>query len=1389
MYLNASIDREERANYTLIVEAVDQGAIPLTGSAMLQISVLDVNEHPPVFSQDEYTGDVFENIPDGFIILQVTSSDQDFGENSTASYSIIDGNEDDLFAIDAVTGDISVAGELDFEEEEIYELVIGATDVGPVITRLSSEVNVTVSVLDRNDNRPELSQASYQLYVAENTPPSSPLLQLNASDDDSGVNQEIIFSLSFTIDPLAMGVFSVDGDTGLLSLTSPLDRETKDTYSFTVIVADGGTPSLNSSAIIMIFITDNNDNFPLFSTNLFTGSISENQPLYTSILGVSASDADIDSNAEIVYSISHVIQNQSDCVSQCSNTDLCSSVFTADQEISQSAFIIDSNNGSIVSGQEFDRETISQYVFVAEATDSSINETKLSSSVCVHVTILDENDNSPSFTSPLFTADVAENAAIGVLVIAVTATDLDVGMNSDITYMIEEGSAQFTIHPTNGEIRTMIVFDRETQDQYNVTVLAIDGGSTRLTGTALVMVAVLDENDEEPVFSQNLYEVDILETLPIGQSVLQLSASDNDTANNSFFVFSILTSQPPSDHFLINATTGVIYSSSSIDRENISSYLLTVQVEDQDVPSLSSTAQVNITILDTNDNSPVFLEEGYTVSIEENYLPSESFLDVLATDADIGTNSNVFYSIIAIAPAGADITIDTMTGSLSLVSELDAELSLIHNVTIRADNGPATPSQHQDTLVVLTVLDQNDNAPEFEFPTYKTIISEQTPIGGFVIQLSAEDSDATVNNSQLTFTLVSNVNESMFAINSTTGLITLSDMVDRETQAEHLLTVVVTDNGQPSLSDDVEVTVIVTDENDNPPIFQQSDYLYEIQENLPVGTSVGRVFATDSDVQNITYRIANETEDDMLFTVDAVTGEIFSAESFDREEETQYSITVLAVDDPGEVGLTADVIVNVTILDENDNIPQFDNETYEVYHPENLSVGATVLTVSASDLDEEENSTIVYSILPLLDSEFFQINKTTGVISLVKSFDREEQDLHQIIIRATDLGTPPLNSTVEVSVYITDNNDNVPVLNQTLYTASLLEDTPTGSYILTAAASDRDIDENADILFFLSDSFGGVFSIDAISGVLRLADTVDYELAQNYSFFIVASDDGDPQLMSSSQTLIYVLDINDNSPTFEQDLYQVSIPENSILGTSVFHVPATDRDSTSNSELRFTILSGNNGNNFALGEETGVISVAGYLDRETQPFVTVDVRVVDQGTPQFTASATVNITVSDTNDHAPQFVSKVMSVTIPENTPIGSEVFVLQATDEDLGENAQLTYGITSEDSLDYFDVNNQTGRITVEEPLDYETSPLSFSIAVLVRDNGSPQLFDTATLQVHLSDVNDNPPSLTQSRYYLNISIATEVGTPIAHLLAVDPDSITAGGQIMYSLGNGSTR
>ena len=135
--------------------------------------------------------------------------------------------------------------------------------------------------------------------------------------------------------------------------------------------------------------------------------------------------------------------------------------------------------------------------------------------------------------------------------------------------MIDEGSAQFTVHPSSGEIRSMVVFDRETQDEYNVTVLAADGGSTGLTGTAVVVVTVLDENDEEPVFSQSLYEVEILETLPVGQSVLQLSASDNDTANNSFSVFSILTSQPPDVHFFVNTTTGIIYTSSSLDRETV----------------------------------------------------------------------------------------------------------------------------------------------------------------------------------------------------------------------------------------------------------------------------------------------------------------------------------------------------------------------------------------------------------------------------------------------------------------------------------------------------------------------------------------------------------------------------------------------------------------------------------------------------------------------------------------------------------------------------------------------------------------------------------------------------------------------------------------------------
>ena len=1370
LYLNRVLDREKIMVYSLVLEAVDNGIVQLTGFATLEINVLDVNEFAPQFSESNYTVEIDENEPYGYSVFQVNATDQDTGDNAIIVYSITAGNSLGLFEIQSETGIITVAKPIDYEYIMYHTLIITASDCAHLDMRLSNEVNLTIYIRDINDNAPIFANVSYEAYVFENAEPSIAIVTVNAVDNDDGVNMVIEYFLHFVSDDGAESNFVIDNTTGLVNLSaSPtLDFETIQFYTFSVVAIDKGSPPLSSSVNLTIFINDTNDNIPVFTKQLYNFSVSENLMSGQFISQVEASDADSNENGEVSYSIIDIVTTKSDCFLKCPNaTDICDSVFTSNFTILESPFTIDNYTGMVYSSIEFDRESIEEYVVIVEASDLSVSEPKLSSSSCIYIQVLDKNDETPQFLFLPYNATVIEEATPGVLAFTLTTSDNDIGANAMVEYEIEEGSGFFTIHPTNGEIRTLVKLDREEKDAHNITVIVKDKGSDPNTASAVVYIKVDDINDSPPLFTQEEYKISLAEDVDIKSFVYKVVANDDDIGPNSEFRYNI-TSIIPEVHFGINSTTGDVYNTVALDRETIYSYNITIQVTDKGFPAMSSTSVLVITVNDINDNPPEFIEPVYRIVLSENISYSEEVITVHATDDDENNNSEVFYYVSAIDPPVATFTINETTGELYLETKLDAELLSSINVTIRADNGLAEPIQYSYTTVIINITNINDVAPKFDFSEYKVLLAENSPIGTSVLKPRAIDLDSV-----LEYDIINSTNATLFDIDPLTGLITVNGELDRDMASFiHTIVVVVQDGGEPILSDTTTVTIILTDVNDNPPMFEQTSYSFTILENKPDDTEVGQVHATDSDSQNVTYLISNSTEDGKYYSIDAVTGIIVSTVMFDREVQEMYSFTVLAIDDPIN-GSVTEVSVNVTILDVNDNKPSFTNDTYIVYWPEDTSIDTQLSIVEAFDPDSDTNSISVYSIAFNEVSDFFYINASSGELYLSQTLDRENDEELVITVIATDALNDQLNSSAELVVRVLDINDNTPIFNQTLYTSSVLENSEFDTKLVTVSASDVDINENSELSFYISTEFEDLFSINAYTGELRIAGNLDYEYSHNYTIPVFVTDHGSPSLNSSSEILIEVIDVNDNSPYFEQESYQIFVPENSVLSTSVFEVPAIDIDDGFNAQLQYSILSGNIGFKFALNEETGILTVEDYIDFEIKPYYLLTVRVVDLGVPQHTAGTTIIVNITDVNDNSPHFSSTILSASIPEDSELDYEVVTLTATDDDTGSNAALQYTITSGNHGDAFRIDNSTGSIYVNGNLDFE-SRSSYSLTAVVSDSGYPKLTDTATLIISLTDVNEYTPELYAEQYSLNISQAIAIGTPIAYLTAVDSDRNT---------------
>ena len=1380
--LETLVDREVVSLYTLTVVAVDIGEVQLTGTAQVMVNVLDINEFPPIFSEAEFFGEVFENEPQSTPILQIHASDVDFGENGTIYYSLVM-SDVVVFAIESKTGVLVVDGAIDFEDTYAYELVVEATDAGAEEARLINTVNVTITILDRNDNQPSFLDLPYVEYILESSVPGDSVLNTSAIDNDSGSNSDLFFSLEFT-DKDSERNFVIDNVTGaiILSSISSLDRERMSRYSFIVSVMDSGNPSMNSSTTVSVAIGDVNDNAPQFVLPYFEGSVRENLFPMTPVMNISATDADIGSNADLIFSITKVVVGDNACmfVSQVNMTE-CNALLTSGPVFQDTLFIIDPLIGLISTLRVLDRENVSSYVIAVTVKDGG--QPQLTSTVFVLIRVLDENDQAPSFTQDVYFSSISEHTASGQLVLQVEAQDSDSSSNAKISFILA-GSSNFTVNMINGEILTLTGnLDREEESVYNLTVIATDRGEPSLSSSAIVIVSLLDENDSPPMFAATIITAAVRENEPLQTFVVQLNATDADIGSNSELTFYI-NSSSPALHFEIDPNSGILSTTQLLDRERVSSYFLVIIVEDGGSPSLTSSTQLDVAVTDDNDFPPAFIGSPYEVSVKENTIPREPILSVTTFDQDTGSNGDVFYSMEVTPAINTTFEIGMVTGDIYLLRPLDVEILLAYNLTVRADNRPTPSKQFSETVVIVNVIDLNDNAPIFGQLDYVVPFLESNPVGTLVIEISAFDEDVTNQNSALNFEISGGFNTNHFNISSTkpgVGAILVTIALDREKQPQHNLEVTVFDSGSPQMNATTFVTIEIQDVNDNTPVFEQRVYAFNLVENSPLFTLVGQVQAKDLDQQNVTYSL-NPTE---LFRIESASGEIYTTAIFDREVQLLHSVTAMATDVGTFLQRNVMVTVNISIVDLNDVTPQFTKSIYYAQVFENTSNLTTFWTVEASDSDSGENGSFTFFIVSGNDSEFFSINVTNGDISLKMRLDYELQNVMELYVAAADNGTPSLTSTTLVVVMVLDNNDNIPVLNSTTYTAILPEDSLTGTMAIYVGASDRDTEQNADITFSLLNDFSGMFEIGAKNGVISLVKSLDYEQTESYIFFIRAQDGGLKSLHSSSLVVIEVMDLNDNYPQFDSGTYQVSIPENAILDTSLFQIPATDMDSTSNGELRYSILSGNLQSVFAVDEKSGIISVSDYLDREVTGFYSLVIRAVDQGAMQLTATAQLEISVLDVNDHSPILDSSIYSVSVSESSQIGTVIFKFEASDLDIGPNANLTYSIVAGNNGAEFQIGTNSGNLSLARELDAAVIP-SHALTVIVSDNKLPDsLIDTAVIRVVISDYNSHPPSYPLQVYFSNISQDVPVGSPIGHFLATDRD-LTSRGILSYRIVNG---
>ncbi|XP_053172608.1 cadherin EGF LAG seven-pass G-type receptor 2 [Scomber japonicus] len=891
--------------------------------------------------------------------------------------------------------------------------------------------------------------------------------------------------------------------------------------------------------------------------------------------------------------------------------------------------------------------------------------------------------------------------------------------------------------------------------------------------------------NSNPQFQPPMYQVSVAENQPAGTPVVVLKAVDADEGEAGrleYFIEALFDSRS-NNLFAVDPVNGAVSTVEVLDRETKDTHVFRVTAVDHGTPRRTAMATLTITVRDTNDHDPVFEQEDYKESIRENLEIGYEVLTVRATDGDAPVNGNIFYNILNNNGSNDVFEIDSRSGVIRTKGLVDREEVEAYMLLVQANDQGRDPGPRSATATVhIVVEDDNDNAPQFSEKRYVVQVPEDMAPNTEILQVTATDQDKS-SNAMVHFSIMSGNTRGQFYIDAQTGKMDLVSHLDYEANKEYTLRIRAQDGGRPPLSNiSGLVTVQVLDVNDNAPIFVSTPFQATVLENVPLGYSVIHIQAVDADSgdnSRLEYRLT-ETTPHFPFTINNSTGWIIVAAELDRESVDFYNFGVEARDH-GYPVMSSSASISMTILDVNDNNPEFTQKEYYMRLNEDATVGTSVVTVSA--VDQDSNSVVTYQISSGNTRNRFSITSQSGggLITLALPLDYKLERQYVLTVTASD-GTR--FDTAKVFVNVTDANTHRPVFQSSHYTVNINEDRPVGTIVVVISATDEDTGENARITYFMDDSIPQ-FDIDSDTGAVTTQMELDYEDQVSYTLAITARDNGIPQKSDTTYLEILVNDVNDNSPRFLRDHYVGSVMEDVPVFTSVVQVSATDRDAGLNGRVFYTFQGGEDGDgDFIIESTSGIVRTLRRLDRENVPVYNLQAFAVDKGVPALKTPINIQVTILDVNDNPPVFEKDEFDIMVEENSPIGVVVAHIVATDPDEGSNAQIMYQIVEGNIPEVFQLDIFSGELTALVDLDYETR----SEYVIVVQATSAPLVSRATVHLKLVDKNDNVPVLKNFQIIFNNYVTDKSSSfptgVIGRIPAHDPD---VSDQLHYSFEMGN--
>ncbi|KAM6116134.1 LOW QUALITY PROTEIN: uncharacterized protein FYW35_006758 [Pterocles gutturalis] len=1412
LVLRRALDREREQSLRLVLTALDGGEPPRSGTAQLCINVTDANDNAPVFAQERYRASLREDAPPGSRVLNVSASDADAGTNARITYGFGETPSDALqkFALGAESGTITLREALDFEEAQTFSLAVEARDGGGLVAHCKVEVEVldvndnapeitvlsvsspvpedtpagtvvallkvrdrdsvengqvscelsgevplslvpspggsykvvTASALDReqaaehrvtvvardrgrpalssrtalvlevsdvNDNAPVFEEAAYSAYVAENNAAGAAVLTVRARDADAGANGRVSYWLAGGSAGAAPYV-SVEARSGAVYAQRSFDYEQCREFAVAVRAQDGGAPARSSTATVRVFVLDRNDNAPrvLWPAAGAGAGAAEAAP----VPAVPAPFEVVPRSAEAGYLVAKVVAVDADAGR---NAWLS---YELVQAAEPALFRVGLHSGEVRTARAVSERDAAKQRLVAVVKDHG--QPALSATATLHVVLAESLQEAlPELSERAAGGDsAAELQFYLVLALALLSALFLLSVALAVLARLRRagppavlrclGAQRFSVA---GAAFPADFCEGTLPYSYNLCVAP---------GRAVAEGAWL------PPPLPSLAAEELLGGEPCGKRSPSSSAG---------------AGEPPADPDAPQGGSSSLLCSLGRDVGNErggSGRCLQCREEAAGAAVDRGGARGR----PERCRQPRPLRPGSLA----RWLPGSGFGRCESVPA-VRSRAAARRRGRRQRPGAARRRQSggsgrRLVGRCCCAGGAAAEMW-----------AAGRRWGHRERALLWGVLVA---AWEAAWGQLRYSVPEELPKGSFVGDVAKDLGLQLPALHHHGVRVVSEGRTQYFVLHGQTGHLVTAERIDREQLCrvveKCVLRCEVIVEGEMKV---YKIEVEIRDINDNAPSFREAEKELRMSETTAPGSRFPLTRAHDPDTGANSLQ-SYELSGDEHFSLAVQAGpggdqrpELVLAKALDREEAAFHEL-VLRASDGGEPARTGTARIRVAVLDANDNAPVFSQAEYPVRVPEDVPVGATLVTLMATDPDEGLYGDVKYSVQKATDltTEIFHLDSETGAIRLVRNLDFEEADSYELEVQGQDGGG--LSDTAKVAITVTDVNDNAPDISVRSALSEISEDAPPGTVVALLHVQDRDSGTNGEVRCSIGESvpFRLEKSLEDYYRVVTAAE-LDREEVAEYNVTVWAADGGSPALRSSAVLALRVLDVNDNAPVFAEARYSARLAENNAAGALVLRVRAADADSGQNARVRYRLGEGRVRGSplssyVSVQAETGALYALRSFDYEEVREVGLWVRAEDGGAPALSSNVSVRLVIVDENDNAPQVLYPPPAPAsglgwagvelAPRSAEPGALVAKVVAVDADAGQNAWLSYELAKATEPGLFRVGLHSGEVrTARFPLARDAA--RHSLVVVVKDHGRPALSATATLTVVLAE------------------------------------------------------